>query len=150
MKIEPVNKLITKYIKENEVFTLATSRNNIPYTALCFYAYNQKENYFVFTSSHATKHVNDFLIQPKVAGSIYKKTSAVNLIKGLQFTGEITLNIEENENKKIENLYLKNFPFALAMELNLWILKPYFFKLTDNSLGFGKKIIWQTNQIKIV
>lgn len=146
MKIEPINKQITNYIKENKVFTLATSLNNIPYSALCFYAYNSEENFFVFSSSHSTKHVNDFLFQPKVAGSIYKKPSTVSLIKGLQFTGEIILQIGENEQNKIKNLYIKTFPFAKAMELNLWMLKPYFFKLTDNTLGFGKKIIWQENK----
>ena len=39
--------------------------------------------------------------------------------------------------------YFKAFPYALAMNPKLWQIRVDFFKLTDNTLGFGKKIIWQ-------
>ncbi|WKZ74839.1 MAG: hypothetical protein QY303_11915 [Vicingaceae bacterium] len=144
MKIEPVNTQIIKYIKENKVFTLATSFQNIPYSAICFYAYHMSENYFVFTSDKRTKHVSDFLIQPFVAGSIYKKQNTIASVKGLQFTGKIILDLSTAEKENIEQLYHGVFPFTKKMKLSLWMLKPLYFKLTDNSLGFGKKIKWNS------
>lgn len=38
--------------------------------------------------------------------------------------------------------YLKRFPFALAVKLDLWILHIDYIKMTDNRLGFGSKLLW--------
>ena len=38
--------------------------------------------------------------------------------------------------------YLKRFPYAALAELTLWAIRPDYMKLTDNTLGFGKKLIW--------
>jgi uncharacterized protein YhbP (UPF0306 family) len=35
------------------------------------------------------------------------------------------------------------FPYAKDFPLKFWSLKLNFIKMTDNSLGFGKKIIWR-------
>ncbi len=44
--------------------------------------------------------------------------------------------------------YLKRFPYAVAApDLQLWILWPSRMKFTDNTLGFGKKLIWTANTI---
>lgn len=39
--------------------------------------------------------------------------------------------------------YLKRFPFALAVKLDLWVLTIDYVKMTDNRLGFGKKLEWR-------
>ena len=33
--------------------------------------------------------------------------------------------------------------FAALAELTLWALVPDYLKFTDNTLGFGKKLIWK-------
>jgi uncharacterized protein YhbP (UPF0306 family) len=38
--------------------------------------------------------------------------------------------------------YLKRFPVAILMDTRLWIVKLTCIKMTDNRLGFGKKIVW--------
>jgi uncharacterized protein YhbP (UPF0306 family) len=38
--------------------------------------------------------------------------------------------------------YIKRFPYAAVAPLNIWVIEPDFMKLTDNTLGFGKKLIW--------
>ena len=38
--------------------------------------------------------------------------------------------------------YLKRFPFAIAVKLDLWMLPIDYIKMTDNRLGFGKKLEW--------
>ena len=47
------------------------------------------------------------------------------------------------EDKELKKLYFKAFPYALALSPKLWQIKVNYFKMTDNRLGFGKKIIWQ-------
>ena len=66
------------------------------------------------------------------------ETKVVGKIEGVQFRGEF-LPLEDDELKK---LYFKNFPYALAMNPKLWQIKIDYFKLTDNTLGFGKKIVF--------
>ncbi len=140
--MQTIDSKIIEFINEHHVLTLATSRNNEPYCANCFYVYLEDENVFVFTSDAETKHIQDVEIQNKVAASIVLETTMVGKIQGLQITG--LLSMPENDIKqKISKTYLKKYPFAVLMKTTLWVLSPDFLKFTDNRLGFGKKIIWQ-------
>ena len=80
-------KSIIEFIKKHHVLTLATSNNNEPYCANCFYAFLEDEIALVFTSDKETKHIIDALVQPYVAGSIVLETSIVGKIQGIQFNG---------------------------------------------------------------
>ncbi|MGD0342664.1 MAG: hypothetical protein ABSA76_13260 [Bacteroidales bacterium] len=44
--------------------------------------------------------------------------------------------------QKAKNAYLKKFPVAALMDTRLWIVELTYIKMTDNRLGFGKKLIW--------
>jgi uncharacterized protein YhbP (UPF0306 family) len=66
----------------------------------------------------------------------------VGKIQGIQFSGR--MEIPQGEMiEKTRNAYLKRFPFAVLMDTTLWILYADQIKMTDNRLGFGKKLIWQ-------
>lgn len=133
---------VIDFIKEHHVLTLATSINNQPYCANCFYAYLEDENAFVFTSDMDTRHIKDALEQNYVAGSVVLETKVVGKIQGIQFNG----NLYKPENellKKAKKSYLKRFPVAALMKTTLWVLDLTFIKMTDNRLGFGKKLIWE-------
>jgi uncharacterized protein len=138
-------KRITDFIRKHHVLTLATSQNNEPYCANCFYAYMGNENALVFTSDIETRHIQEALMQPDVAGSIVLETRIVGKIQGIQFTGKL-IKAESEILKKAKIAYIKRFPFAILMETTLWILFLDFIKMTDNRLGFGKKMIWKQNQ----
>ena len=135
-------KRIVEFIHQHHVLTLATSVDNIPWCANCFYIYLEEENCFVFTSDDKTKHVQDVLINTMVAGSVVLETNTVGKIQGIQFRGtmEIPRNTLASTAKKA---YLKRFPFAVLMKTSLWVLSPSHIKMTDNRLGFGKKLIWE-------
>ncbi len=137
-----VEQRILDFITEHHVLTLATSQNNMPYCANCFYVYLEDENAFVFTSDLKTKHIQDALKQNKVAGSVVLETKTVGKIQGIQFTG-ILEQAEKGINNKFYKAYMKKYPYAVLMNTTLWILKLNFIKMTDNRLGFGKKLIWQ-------
>lgn len=70
------------------------------------------------------------------------ETSVVGKIQGIQFQGKMDLPKGELE-KKVNKAYMKKYPFAVLMKTKLWILNLTLIKLTDNRLGFGKKIIWK-------
>lgn len=135
-------KRIVEFILEHHVLTLATVDDNNPWCANCFYTYLEEENCLVFTSDDETKHVQDVLTNKNVAGSIVLETSVVGKIQGIQFRGTMERPVEEMK-KKVKKAYLKKFPFAALMNTSLWVLNLNYIKMTDNRLGFGKKLIWE-------
>ncbi len=136
------DKKIIQFIQSHHVLTLATSSENNPWCANCFYVYSEEENAFVFTSDNETKHIQDVKKNNTVAGSVVLETSVVGKIQGIQFTGKMYLP-ENDLKKKVNKLYMKKYPFAKLMNTQLWVLNLDLIKLTDNRLGFGKKLIWQ-------
>ncbi len=140
--MKKLDKKFIQFIQKHHVLTLATSSNNKPYCANCFYVYSEEENAFIFTSDDETKHIKDVKENNTVAGSVVLETTVVRKIQGIQFTGKMYL--PEGELKqKANKLYMKKYPFAKLMNTKLWVLELDFMKLTDNRLGFGKKLIWK-------
>ena len=138
-------KRIVEFINKHHVLTLATSVENNPWCANCFYVYLEDENCFVFTSDDKTKHVQDVNSNSRVAGSVVLETSVVGKIRGIQFRG--AMEIPQNElAEKSKKAYLKRFPFTVLMKTSLWVVHLDYIKMTDNRLGFGKKLIWECSE----
>lgn len=140
-----MDKKIIEFISEHHVLTLATAVKGQPYCCNLFYAFDQDSSSFVFTSSTSTRHGSEALENSHVAASIVLETKIVGKIEGLQITGRI-YRPEGEQLKSAKRLYLKKYPYAMVMDLELWILDVDFAKLTDNKLGFGKKIIWNRDE----
>jgi len=137
-----VDQQIIDFINEHHLLTLATSQNNLPYCCNAFYVYDADNNQLIFSSDTKTKHANDFIANPNVAGTIALETKEISKIQGVQLLGTIQeLKAEELEIEKEQ--YLKAFPYAAKMELHLWAMQLNFIKMTHNKLGFGKKLIWE-------
>jgi len=130
---------IESFIQKHHILSLSTSDGERLSTCTLFYTYLAKEQAFLFASDTKTEHAQDLLKNQKVAGTIALETKVVGKIQGLQFRGEARL-LEE---KELSKEYFKAFPYALAMQPTLWTLKVDSFKFTDNTLGFGKKLLWQ-------
>lgn len=118
--------------------TLATSRNNQPQTCNLFYAYNPEEVCFIVASDSKTEHIQNILINPDVAGTIVLETKKVGKIEGLQFKAKM-VKIDNNDAK---NVYFTAFPYVRVLSPTLWKIVPSSMRLTDNRLGFGKKLTW--------
>ncbi len=136
-----MDKSIIKFIKSHHVLTLATCVDGCPYVSNMFYAFDDNKFRFVFTSEESTKHIKDTLTNSNVGIGIVLETRIIGKICGFQSTGTISKPIGE-ELKSAKMLYLKRFPYAIAMELELWVVDIDFVKYTDNKLGFGKKLLW--------
>lgn len=118
--------------------TLATSHENTPQACSLFYAYLPDEISFVVASDTATEHIQNVLQNEQVAGTIALETKTVGKIEGLQFKGEMTA----AEDEAAKRSYFDAFPYAKLLNPTLWRITPHRMKLTDNSLGFGKKLNW--------
>ncbi len=139
-------KRIVDFIVKHHVLTLATSFNEEPWCANCFYVYLPEENSFVFTSDFNTKHIKQASHNIYVAGSVVLETSIIGKVQGIQFQGIIS----EPKGVFLEKArleYLKRFPVAMLMDTHLWIVDLTYIKMTDNRLGFGKKLIWEKDSI---
>ncbi|MCK5846369.1 MAG: pyridoxamine 5'-phosphate oxidase family protein [Bacteroidales bacterium] len=140
-----MDKKITDFIGEHHVLTITTSDNNQPYTANCFFVYDKENISFLFTSDPKTRHGIEMLQNSKVAANIVLETKAVGKIQGLQITGEVEA-LTGSADKKAKLKYLKSYPYAILKLETMWELKVNFYKLTDNRLGFGKKLIWKKSE----
>lgn len=137
-----VDKRIVDFIKRHHVLTLATvSCEGEPYCAACFYAYDKERNRLIFTSDDTTTHAQQMLQNRSVACGITLETRIVGKIQGVQICG-----IAERGDDTDKATYIKRFPYAAVAPLNIWAVEPTFIKLTDNTLGFGKKLIWKSQE----
>ena len=139
-----IDSRINRFFKKHHVLTIATSVNNEPWCASCFYVYLEEENALVFTTDLKTKHGQDFLKNSNVAGTIALETRIIGKIRGIQFQGTVS-EPEEKIAVKARSAYLKRYPVAMLMDTHLWVVKLTYIKYTDNRLGFGKKLIWPFN-----
>ena len=137
-----VDKRITDFIKRHHVLTLATATSEgAPYCAACFYAYDKERNRLIFTSDDSTRHAQQMLENKKVAIGITLETRIVGKVQGAQICGTA-----ERGDEKDKATYIKRFPYAAVAPLNIWAVEPTFIKFTDNTLGFGKKLIWNSQE----
>lgn len=137
-----IDKRIVDFIKRHHVLTLATvSGKGEPYCAACFYAYDKDRNRLIFTSDDTTRHAAEMLQNNTVACGITLETRVVGKVQGAQICGTAEHGDEEDK-----HLYIKRFPYAALAPLNIWAVRPTFIKLTDNTLGFGKKLIWNSQE----
>ncbi|MEO8759469.1 MAG: hypothetical protein ABI388_00830 [Bacteroidia bacterium] len=137
-----LNEKVVSFLKNNKVATVCfVTTDNMPYCINCFYAYDEKNNMLVFKSSFGTSH--DTFIKPDapVSGTILPNSVSLLNAKGIQFSGKL-INPTEIDYLKLPSLYTKNYVMSLAMLGYIWAVRLEFIKYTDNSLGFGNKIIW--------
>lgn len=130
---------ISSFIEEHHVMSLATAVDDELSVCSLFYAYDASILSFIVASSDETTHIQHIKKKSNIAGNILLETKSVGKIQGLQFRGEFL----ELKDRTLKAKYFKIFPYALALNPKLWQIKVNYFKMTDNRLGFGKKIIWQ-------
>ena len=137
-------KRIVTFIRKHHILTLATVHDQIPWCCTLFYVYLPEQNLFVVTSDPDTRHITDVVAggSGRVAGAIALETKIIGRIRGIQFTA--TMSPLQDELLQIcKTAYLKRFPVARFTTLYLWGIEPDLIKMTDNRLGFGKKLYWR-------
>ena len=79
--------------------------------------------------------------QAAVAGTVNGQPKTVALIRGVQFKGEIR-RLEGEESDLARKAYNRRFSVARMLSAPVWEIRLDEIKFTDNTLGFGKKMIW--------
>lgn len=139
---QKVSERIITFLNQNTNFTLATCLNNIPHCANCFYTYDAGSNLLIFKSKPDTNHIQQALENKMVAGTIMPDKLDRTKIQGIQFRG-FFLNPSGEQMDMLKKAYYKKYPFAISFSGNIWAIEFTSIKMTDNTLGFGKKIQWE-------
>ncbi|WP_281951908.1 pyridoxamine 5'-phosphate oxidase family protein [Nitrosophilus kaiyonis] len=132
-----MNTKLEKFLESQHIMTICTSSENIPYCATCFYVYDKKRDILIFASDEDTLHIKLLKKNIYASGTIFLDTKKVSKIEGVQFQGSLLEDID----KESQKIYFEKFPFTKAINPKLWGIKIKFLKYTNNSFGFGKKII---------
>jgi uncharacterized protein YhbP (UPF0306 family) len=136
---------IEEFINQHHVLTLATNTQDGE-LSVCnlFYVYDSTRQSFVFASDEKTTHMQNIQsFSNRVAGGIVLETKEVGKIQGLQFRADV-ISVKSAELKK---LYFTRYPYALALAPRLWECCMKWAKLTDNRFGFGKKVVWEKEEV---
>jgi uncharacterized protein len=142
-----MDKKIQLFLQEQKNLTICTSVDDNPYCASCFYAYCPEDDLLIFKSGRETKHILNALINNKVAGTVIPDIHKIATIRGIQFTGRFYAPKGELL-ERVKSIYYKRHPLALATPGELWVTELVSLKMIDNTLGFGKKLVWEKTILK--
>jgi len=134
---------VASFLAKHHLLSLATSTENTPHSASLFYAYNTEKVSFIVASDIKTQHIQNVLKNPTVSGTVALETDEVGKIQGIQFTAQIQVATREES-----ALYFNVFPYAKVMQPTLWLITINTIKMTDNRLGFGKKLYWNRTDLE--
>jgi uncharacterized protein YhbP (UPF0306 family) len=134
-------KHILTFLKKNHVLALCAAADGEMWSANCFYVTDADRMTLYFMTELKTLHGTLMSRSPQIVGTIAPHPKTIALIKGIQYRGEATVLAGEEE-RHARHLYCKHFPVAIAMKAPVWALKLRHIKMTDNTLGFGKKLLW--------
>jgi uncharacterized protein YhbP (UPF0306 family) len=138
-----MNEYIDAFIQEHTCASIAClDPNGQPYCFSCFYAIDVKQGLLYFKSSEDSNHAGYLHANPLVAGTILPDKLNKLQVKGIQLEGAI-LAFDDSLAKNAASNYYKSHPIAIAMSGEIWTIKIKRIKYTDNTLGFGSKIIWE-------
>lgn len=138
-----MEKKITDFISKQTCGNLCcVAEDGSPYCFSFFYSFDEQGMMLYYKSSDETKHSEILYKNQNTAGTILPDKLNFLAIKGIQFEGEV-LGPKHPEAKNASSHYHKKHPMALAMPGDIWSIRLNRIKFTDNSLGFGKKLLWE-------
>ena len=141
-----MNETIIQFLKEQTSASICcVDATGKPYCFSCFYAFNSTTGLLYFKSSANSHHATLMQQNPFVAGTVLPDKLNKILIKGIQFEA-VVLDTQQPLVKRTLGIYLKKHPLALAIPGDIWVLQINYIKMTDSTLGFGKKIIWKRDE----
>lgn len=132
---------IIRFLNKQHVLTLCAGNGVEMWCANCFYVFDAERMALWLMTDLQTRHGELIQQNSVVVGTIAPQPKTVALIKGVQYRGVMTL-LEGDEAQLARARYCKRFPVARVMKAPIWRLDLQEVKMTDNTLGFGKKLHW--------
>jgi len=145
-KLRIMDRIIIDFIeKQRTASVCCLDEENNPYCFSIFYVFDKVERRLYFKSSASSNHAHYLLQNKRVAGTILPDKLNTLAIRGIQFTGCVVENSSTNHHATTE--YHKKIPIALAIPGEVWTIQFETIKMTDNTIGLGKKIHWQREDL---
>ena len=138
--VNPQHAKVFKYLRDHHVLTLAAAHGDDLWCASCFYVFSEEQRSFFIMTEESTRHGQLMNANPRISGTVTDQTATVTKIRGFQFSGPARI-LEGEERSVARALYCRHFPVALVAKAPVWRLQIDYGKFTDNTLGFGTKII---------
>ncbi len=132
---------ISRWLKKQHVLTYCVGADEALWCANAFYYYDRERVAFYVLTEATSRHGELIGKGSFVAGTVNGQPKTVALIRGVQFRGKIH-RLEESEAGSVRELYCKRFPVARVATAPVWEIQLDELKMTDNTLGFGKKLRW--------
>lgn len=139
---------LVRYLKKQHVLSLCCQSDGDLWCANCFYVFDEARMAFWLMTAPDTRHGALLQANPQVAGTVNGQPKTVLLIKGVQYRGHIAL-LDGDAEAQARKAYQKRFPVARKVSAPLWEIQLEEVKMTDNALGFGKKISWRREENEI-
>lgn len=134
-----LRKLIEDYLEEAKLMQVATSKNNQPWAASLYFAYDNLWNLY-WISRSTRRHSEEIKDNEKVAGTIVLPHTHGQKVRGLQFQG-IAKQLKGEEVKNGMDCYSKCYPDVPAEKIRAIVegkdshvcyrITPAFFILFD-------------------
>ncbi len=141
-----MNENISRYLSQQTCATIGcTDEQGMPYCFNCYYAFNEEEGLLYFKSSEDAYHMQLMKQNHRVAGTILPDKLSKLVIKGVQLQGEL-LDTENPLAHKAAMMYHQKHPLSLAVPGKVWTIRFNALKMTDSTLGIGKKICWRRQE----
>ena len=131
---------ISRWLAKQHVVTWCVQQEGELWCANAFYLFDTQKVAFYILTEEKTRHAQMSGPQAAVAGTVNGQPKTVALIRGVQFKGEIR-RLEGEESDLARKAYNRRFPVARMLSAPVWEIRLDEIKFTDNTLGFGKKMI---------
>lgn len=135
-----LNKIVS-YLSSQASLSLCCIDDGVPYCCTCFYVLDVQRMALYFSSSLNTHHASVMLKIPQVAGTVADQTRSVTHLQGVQYQGRVRL-LADDEEKRARHLFCTSYPIAKLKKAPMWEIMLTTLKMTNNKLGFGKKLLW--------
>ncbi|WP_312240392.1 YhbP family protein [Pantoea sp.] len=136
---------LIRYLKKQHVLSLSCHNAQEIWSANCFYFFDEASMAFWLMTEPDTRHGALIEGNPQVAGTVNGQPKSVLLIKGVQYCGRMQ-RLQGEAESRARSAYQKRFPVARKVSAPLWEITLDELKMTDNALGFGKKILWRREE----
>ena len=153
---------VQDFLNDHNTVSIASKNNQSVWAATVFYIADTDMSLY-FLSSDKTQHIGNIQIDENVAITVYKDVGDWQSIKGLQGSGQVS-EVRSSDRDKILADYIKKYVFLDELlqnpkdeqekkiaeqftNIGLYVYKPNFFRIIDNSISFGFKqeLVWKDN-----
>ena len=144
-----MNEIIVGFLAKQTCATVCSvDEEGKPWCFSCFYVFNPLQGLLYYKSASNTHHSTLLKNNPAVAGTILPDKLNALLIKGVQFEGTL-LDAGAPDAANAAAGYYKKNPLAMAMPGEVWTIQIDHIKMTDSTLGFGKKLKWSREAMAV-